>query len=421
MFSSPLPNLLIFCILAKNTCGHNHLKIPLTPVTSTTTTDATAETDVTPLQLKAQGQFLGQLGIGSPPQYFNVLFDTGSSNTWVWSTKCTSDACATKNRFDATHSLTFHPDVWDKQIHIGYGSGKIEASVGSDVFTVGANNRLVVQAQTFGAVFAESGAAFELCEMDGIVGLAFPEMSVSDQPLFEGIMHENHLQHPVFSFALYDAPYVNLSHITFGTIDPTLFEGDELMTANVQGKRYWEIKTIAIKVNGQAISTCSPESPCKVAIDSGTGTVSGPPHGVNELNALLQIDPNCMNYDRLPTIEFTMESANKDEGFFTLELPGRRVSQKYGLGNSRCASSLLGLDVPPPRGPLWVLGAAFFKEYFVSFNRRQRTVGFATMLLPPVLSKGTASMADAATVAMKNVDLDRLEHKGQLLRGVGGV
>ena len=89
---------------------------------------------------------------------------------------------------------------------------------------------------------------------------------------------------------------------------------DELMTANFQGERYWEIKAIAIKVNGQAISTCGLESPCKVAIGSGTGTVSGPPHGVNELNALLQIDPNCMNYDHLPIIKFTIESANNDEG-----------------------------------------------------------------------------------------------------------
>ena len=119
-------------------------------------------------------QYVAEISVGTPPQRFQVLFDSGSCNTWLFSSECNSITCKRHRRFDPRQSSTHLPN--GTELTVRYGSGSIESVLAYDDFRVGSAR---IRRQAFAEVYATQGNAFLTGIIDGIVGLALPKMSVA--------------------------------------------------------------------------------------------------------------------------------------------------------------------------------------------------------------------------------------------------
>lgn len=356
-----------------------------------------------------QMQFFGTLRVGTPPQQFRVIFDTGSSDVWVPSESCR--ACAGIRRYHAHRSTSHHRDnnttTESERFDVHYGSGKVSGDVMEETIRLGTSG-LEITGVRIGAA-DHQGAEIQRFQTEGIVGLGMGSLArVTTPNLFQLLAQSEGYDLPLV-FSLYINPLPNHqppSQLIFGGVDDALVGGDEvtwfhfpvLQDKYTSAYGFWSLRLHKVTIGGlnTVVSTQMPrasrhyhmnQGPIAI-IDSGTSLILLPAdafetavHVMREALGDRFKDTSqrsgryscqrCSHQD-FPDLVFAFatggpESIGPEPQEFVLQ------GQDYVRCEHQVCTPQLGLS----SSHLFVLGDVFLRTYYTSFDFTNKQIGFA--------------------------------------------
>ena len=229
-------------------------------------------------------QYFGAIELGTPPQSFQVVFDTGSSNLWVPSAKCafTQIPCDLHAKYESGDSATAETN--GASFAIQYGSGSLSGFLSADALRWGG---LEIKHQTFAEATKEPGLAFMFAKFDGILGMGWAQIAVNRvSPPFYNAFEQGLVKENVFSFWLNrdaDSEHGPGGELVLGGVDPKHHVGEHTWL-NVTREGYWQVAMDDVLVGGRSAGRCGAGG-CAAIVDTGTSLLAGPTEVIEAINA----------------------------------------------------------------------------------------------------------------------------------------
>lgn len=423
--------------------------------------DFTRERRATPLSRRANGDlnlalvenaqqnsYIIKLSVGTPPQPFELVLDTGSSDLWVPSVDDTvcqggNDPC-TFGTYDSTQSQTYQL-VDPGQFFIQYGDGS--ANVGdyiSDVVTIGG---ATVNNVTLGlALNSSSPIPSETAQ--GLLGVGFTKLSSAQglyPTLIDDLFSSGAIERRAFSLYLNDAASGQGS-ILFGGIDTDKYTGD-LVTLPIQPDiiggqalflRYL-VDLTAVSFNTGSGSSASVITPSDFAVaallDSGTtvtilgadifnNIVAGIGATAINVQGQTMYITSCSVGNGDAALGFTFGGANG----ITINVPLSAVLQDaggtFGNGDEACFLLMQAADATLPNT---ILGDAFLRSAYVVYDLDSNQISLAQAKLNStsdnihLIPSGTAGLAQASSTATATASAFTLDNVGSTVLQTGAA
>ncbi|KAH7911340.1 acid protease [Hygrophoropsis aurantiaca] len=229
--------------------------------------------------------YVATIQIGTPPQDFKILMDSGSADFWVGSQDCQSQnggGCGNHTFLGTSSSSSFVQS--NHQFQVTYGSGAVAGVLCQDNVNIAG---LALNNHTFGVALEETVQfSGNTTAFDGLMGLA--QSTLSEQNVstpVESLASQGLIASAITSFKISRlSDGLNDGEVTFGGLDASKFVASSLVTfPNVNQLGFWEGAVDAITVNG----TDSGLSGRTAILDTGTTLILAPAQDATAIHQML--------------------------------------------------------------------------------------------------------------------------------------
>ncbi|KAM5344020.1 hypothetical protein ACJ41O_012557 [Fusarium nematophilum] len=338
-------------------------------------------------------EYLTPVQIGSPPKTFQLDFDTGSSDLWVYGAQ-TAAASGGQTQYVAAESNTSKA-LDGASFLIQYGDGSAAGGhVVKDVVSIGG---LAVSAQAVQVADEVTDSFAQQKDLDGLLGLAFSSINTVKPKQQTTFFDSAAAEHGTALFTAdlqHDAP----GKYNFGFIDQSAFTGDIAYTDVNASTGLWAFTSSGFAVGNDALS--------KVALtgiaDTGTSLLFLPGQ-INEAYYSqvqgAQLDQAAGGFvfpcdSELPDLSFGIGNASvtipgsfmnfapipDTQGSGLQKRAGRNsiVILVQGQDSGMCFGGLQSSDATG----INIFGDVALKAAFVVFDGEKSRIGFAKKPLP---------------------------------------
>ncbi|KAF0546339.1 acid protease [Gigaspora margarita] len=321
------------------------------------------------------GCYYGTIIIGG--QYFTVDFDTGSSDLWVPAIQCKFSECLFHNRFDPKMSPTFvlapHPNNFTMVYGLDDDTSTVVCGyIGRDTVTLGG---ITVTNQTFGlATYDDLG----YYEEDGVIGLAFPQLSIFEAPsVIQTMKDQKKINKALIAFHLGRHKLVpdDKSFADIGGVDPNAYVGEIVynnLLDSLSCMGYWAITMDDVCVDQVSLGAANSAA----IIDTGTTSIWGDSKCVKEIHKKI---PGSFFIDVLslwfiPCDTKAVVTLVFNNAPFEIN-PVELIIQEIKLG-PLCQSAIQEMPEEIP-SKIWLIGAFFLSNVYSVFDFDNHQIGFA--------------------------------------------
>jgi hypothetical protein len=347
--------------------------------------------------------YLIDVGFGTPPQYFTLTIDTGSSDMWVPSTACSTLSGCLGPKFDATKSSTFVNS--SIPFNIVYAVGAEKGTYGFDTIQIGGYN---VTKQSFATVDMARNNTEQpkpTPYIEGIIGLGpYDGSSIAlileqhgSRPFIYTLYQDGHIPNPSFGLhlgSIYDQNYSGL--LTLGGANHSLFHGemDFIKVSPYQGidgqPRYisWNVLVNAFVLGDDTYKLDNDPTP--FTLDTGASFSYLPESIVKEvvtkLSAEAKLGNNSIWY--LPCsllystetleIQFTNSTKRPVLSTSTYSIPVASLILPQSDGNT--TSCFFGI-VAAKSTDQYILGLTILRHMYLLFDLKELAIGIAKPIL----------------------------------------